>query len=160
MVRKTHCNRGHERTPSNLDRWGKCRECVRINNRAFQKSHPERNYARPGYKREWSAANPERKAFHGAKTRCTDPNADSWKYYGGRGIEFRFESFNQFLLCVGERPGPEYSLERINPDGHYEPGNVRWATTPEQARNKRKIVLDYEPIRIILGFKQTIQGEV
>jgi hypothetical protein len=50
-------------------------------------------------------------------------------------IEFRFESYEQFLAEIGPRPDG-MTLDRIDPMGHYEPGNVRWATVLEQARNR------------------------
>lgn len=54
-------------------------------------------------------------------------------------VEFRFESYKQFLAEIGPRP-ERMSLDRIDPNGHYEPGNVRWATFAEQCRNRRNNV--------------------
>jgi hypothetical protein len=72
-----------------------------------------------------------------ARQRCTNPNHVSYKNYGGRGIEFRFESFKEFIEEIGLRPSPELTLDRIDNDGHYEAGNVRWATRLEQNSNRR-----------------------
>jgi hypothetical protein len=48
---------------------------------------------------------------------------------------------DDFIACVGPRPSPHHSLDRIDPDGNYEDGNVRWATKLVQARNKRKSII-------------------
>ena len=77
-------------------------------------------------------------AYQGAKSRCHNPNESYYKHYGGRGIEFRFESYEQFFAEIGRKPSPTHSLDRIDVNGHYEIGNVRWATPGEQARNKRR----------------------
>jgi hypothetical protein len=72
--------------------------------------------------------------------RCTHPRNPSFPDYGGRGITVcpRWRtSFENFLADLGPRPGPEYSLDRIDVNGHYEPHNVRWATRRVQDRNKR-----------------------
>lgn len=82
---------------------------------------------------------PEYIAFIGARQRCMNPNSQAYAAYGGSGIEFRFKTFEEFLGEIGPRPGPEYSDDRIDPNGHYEPGNVRWATREIQAINKREI---------------------
>lgn len=77
----------------------------------------------------------------GAKQRCTNPNSGAFADYGGRGIEFRFPSVRAFaewvLHNIGFRPTALHSLDRIDNERHYEPGNLRWATRSEQARNKR-----------------------
>ncbi len=77
----------------------------------------------------------------GAKQRCTNPNSAQYADYGGRGIEFRFPTVRAFaewvLLNIGPRPSAFHSLDRIDNMRHYEPGNLRWATRAEQARNKR-----------------------
>ncbi|MFI1165588.1 hypothetical protein ACH4UM_18730 [Streptomyces sp. NPDC020801] len=72
--------------------------------------------------------------------RCHNPAAHNYPRYGGRGIHvcpaWR-DSFDQFLAEIPPRPSPEYSLERVDNNRGYEPGNVRWATPREQARNTR-----------------------
>jgi hypothetical protein len=85
----------------------------------------------------WQRENPEWVAYRGAKQRCLNPNHSRFADWGGRGIEFRFESYQQFLVCVGRRPGKGYMLDRIDNDGHYEPGNVRWVTARVSANNQR-----------------------
>ena len=81
---------------------------------------------------------PEYGVYRSAMNRCRNPRVTDFKYYGGRGIEFRFTSFEHFLTTLGPRPADNLSVDRINNDGHYEPGNVRWATPSQQARNKRR----------------------
>lgn len=70
--------------------------------------------------------------------RCQNPNAADWALYGGRGITVceRWLAFAAFLADLGERPTGK-TLDRIDPDGHYEPGNCRWATPMEQRHNRR-----------------------
>jgi hypothetical protein len=81
----------------------------------------------------------EYQAYRSAKKRCSHPNATQKELY--EGVEFRFESFEQFLAEVGMRPSPNHSIDRIGAANggsiHYEPGNIRWATAKEQQRNRR-----------------------
>jgi hypothetical protein len=72
------------------------------------------------------------------KRRCDRPNHPDYPIYGGRGIRYcdKWPDFNQFYADVGPRPSPQHQLDRIDPNGNYEPGNVRWATPIEQANNK------------------------
>lgn len=88
---------------------------------------------------------PEFKAYHQAKDRCTNPNYHAYPAYGGRGIEFRFDSVQQFIDHIGRRPTARHTLDRIDVNGHYEAGNVRWVTMHDQNRNRtdhRYITLD------------------
>jgi len=86
----------------------------------------------------------EIRAYYAAEARCTDLLNPAREDYGGRGIQFLFTSFEQFFAEIGSRPEGKllngralYSLDRINNDGNYEPGNVRWATQEEQNNNQR-----------------------
>lgn len=82
---------------------------------------------------------PEYTAWHHAKRRCFDAGDDGYKDYGGRGITMcdRWrEDFRAFIADMGRCPvGLE--LDRIDVNGHYEPGNCRWTTRIVQANNKR-----------------------
>lgn len=83
---------------------------------------------------------PEYKIFTGIIDRCFNPNNPAYRYYGGRGIticdEWRYD-FCAFFVHIGPRPSMKYSVDRIDVNKGYEPGNVRWATDKQQANNKR-----------------------
>jgi len=83
-------------------------------------------------------------AWQSMKARCYRPKNRCFKDYGGRGIEVCdrwLRSFQTFLDDIGIAPSRELSIDRIDVDGNYEPGNVRWATPSQQRRNRRDRVL-------------------
>jgi hypothetical protein len=106
-----------------------------------------------GARRKGEKTSPEYDAWRNMKKRCLDPNIPDFHLWGGRGIRVCDEwinSFEAFLLAVGPRPSIRYSLDRFpDPDGHYEPGNVRWATKPEQRHNSKAAKLDWEKAKLI-----------
>ncbi len=82
---------------------------------------------------------PEYRAWDAMKQRCTNPKNVGWDRYGGAGItvcERWMRSFENFLADMGPRPGPDYSLDRIDGAKGYAPDNCRWATRSEQQRNR------------------------
>ena len=75
------------------------------------------------------------------KERCYNPKAVNYENYGGRGIHVCnrwLHSYENFLIDVGRAPSPKYTIDRIDSDGNYAPGNIRWATTLQQHHNRRK----------------------
>lgn len=86
---------------------------------------------------------PEYFVWKGMISRCTNPNNTKYHHYGGRGITFhlcfaKYEDFVSWLRANDMYPKPDgMSFDRINVNGNYEPGNVRWSTYTEQNRNAR-----------------------
>lgn len=93
---------------------------------------------RHGLTIESNKRKPTYAAWQSAKQRCTNPKHPGYHNYGGRGIEMRFESIEALVADIGENPVPGVlTLDRINNDGHYEAGNVRWADRKTQTHNRR-----------------------
>lgn len=82
--------------------------------------------------------------WNNLKIRCSNEKIRDYKYYGGRGITVYkkwcdFIIFKDYVLeNIGERPTRNHSIDRINNDGNYEPGNLRWATKKTQSLNRRR----------------------
>lgn len=126
-------------------RQGKSRSCGCLKDESARArcSNPDTHPAtRHGHAKNYTGTeSSEYRAWRAAKHRCCSPKNRYWKDYGGRGIEMApewQESFEAFLAYIGPRPSPAHSIDRFpDNDGHYEPGNVRWATAKEQASNRR-----------------------
>jgi hypothetical protein len=110
-------------------------ESVRASNRA-RSGHPPLT---------GRTTNPLYQVWASIKRRCFNPECAAYKDYGGRGITMygpwaeSFEVFQAYVEGVlGPRPSPDHSLDRPNNDGNYQPGNFRWATKKQQARNTRR----------------------
>jgi len=116
-----------------------CRICAAKSAGLKNKTHGMRNSS-------------EYRIWGGIKTRCTNKNSPDYDRYGGRGVTMCDEwlgNFEAFLNHLGPRPSKQHSIDRIDNDKGYEPGNVRWATTKEQARNRRNSTYVTDGMRVL-----------
>ena len=84
---------------------------------------------------------PEYRAWSAMIERCANPNHQYFEYYGGRGIRVCAEwraSFSAFFSDMGPKPTPQHTVDRVDGDKDYEPGNCRWADKYQQAQNRRQ----------------------
>lgn len=96
-----------------------------------------------GHKRR-GATSIEYKTWLGMKSRCDNPNDADYPNWGGRGISVcrRWDSsFEAFLADMGPRPSRIHQIDRLNPNGDYEPGNCRWVLPPQQASENRRTLI-------------------
>ena len=106
---------------SNL-RTGHTKSCGCFNNETRIRVHTKHGMSKTLTYKVWQAMH----------KRCENEKGPFFKYYGGRGIEFRFKNFAEFIAEVGPRPNPKMQLDRIDNEGHYEIGNIQWTTKSKQ----------------------------
>lgn len=124
------CGAMHE-SPGGSIRRGDTRSCGCLQKDNTPRKHGATNRVR--------GATPEYRSWMGMNSRCYLKTTKGYHRYGGRGItvcdRWRY-SFVNFLADMGTKPSPNHSIDRVNNDGNYEPGNCRWATRKEQNRNR------------------------
>lgn len=117
-----------------------------------------RGHARHGESRRTSPKTTEWKLWQSMIRRCHTPGASGYSKYGAKGIQVcdRWRnSYEDFLTDVGRRPSNDHSIDRIDPRGNYEPGNVRWLENKYQARNRTSCVLNEQLVAEIKTALQT-----
>lgn len=119
-------------------RLGKSKSCGCLRGKHCSEANTIHGHHRRGVK-----VSPEYKSWCHMRSRCKNPKDKNYHLYGGRGITYdlRWDDFGCFLMDVGYRPAPGYTIDRINNNGNYELGNVRWATKKEQSMNRRSNVI-------------------
>ncbi len=144
---------GERDSKHNLIFLARC-ECGKITKvRAYQRGIKFSCGCRNGYQIKHGGkchgrATPTYETWCSMKSRCLNPNDPYFYRYGGRGIkicERWINSFENFLSDMGERP-KDLTIDRIDMNGNYEPGNCRWATMTQQNRNHPNVKLNQEKV--------------
>lgn len=137
-------------------RVGNCTDCGRSRLRGTRGTSKS-DSARRGVGTKYT---PEYASWLAMRERCNTPGRPNYRYYGGRGIRVcsEWDNFAQFLADLGPRP-PGTTLDRIDHDGHYEPGNCRWADLRTQNRNRRAPVRTAQPKRLDLQAAREIRAQ-
>ncbi len=156
----TECPHGHPWTEENTGISARgyrfCRECNRIHSRRGNArryaANPEKYKAQS--RDQAQNHHPLYSTWQNMRQRCVNPKHPAYSHYGERGVtvcERWSNSFKAFLEDMGEKPSPELSIDRIDNDGNYEPGNCRWATKSQQMLNRRSIVKQRHHIHHVTG---------
>lgn len=119
--------------------------CIRAEQLAARNSMTKRTHA--------MSKTSEYRIWSGMLTRCTNPRAEDFQHYGGRGIAVceRWMRFENFIEDMGPRPSSSHSVDRIDNDKGYEPENCYWATNEQQHRNRRvSIWIEHDGLRLTL----------
>jgi len=132
---KCKCSCGKEKTAvATCLMQGLTRSCGCLKAESNRKNATTHGHSQDGRASEYAS-------WHAMKQRCTDRNDTKYDRYGGAGItvcERWLKSFECFLEDMGKKPSSEHTIDRFpNREGNYEPGNCRWASPKEQARNKK-----------------------
>lgn len=136
------CTCGTETTPISFSlRSGSTKTCGQCQRKCSDKT--KRAVAAATTKHGWHGS-AEYRAWTAMRKRCNDPKNKAYRNYGGRGIKVCPEwqnDFEAFLAHIGPKPDPELSIDRIDNNRGYEPGNVRWADRSTQSRNRRPFMI-------------------
>lgn len=112
--------------------------CLRDETIRKHRSESRWNHLRPTSQLGGRKTSPEYSSWQNMLERCRNPKNPDWPYYGGRKIDVCPEwlTFDSFMDAMGEKPSPEATIDRINPNDGYHPANCRWTSRQEQSRNR------------------------
>jgi hypothetical protein len=150
----------YEHQPPEIDTLGLCETCGhRLDAVVVAEGFTTHGLCRAPRRRarHGQTGTPEYRSWRAMKSRCTNPRHPRYARYGGRGVRIAppwLDCFECFARDVGPRP-PGTTLDRIDVDGNYEPGNVRWASPAVQARNRAA----RKPTRPAVGSETANSGD-